>query len=141
MSWKGYEMKMKKILLVEDDKHLRLLIEEELAEVGYKVMTASDGVEAMSLIQAGGDMEPDLIILDIRMPRMDGLETMGHILKSRIDSPIIIHSAYSGYKEHPLTIAADAYIVKSHDLTTLKTIISELLEKRDPTYGKLVAQA
>lgn len=141
MSWKGYEMKMKKILLVEDDKHLRFLIEEELAEVGYKVMTASDGVEAMSLIQAGGDMEPDLIILDIRMPRMDGLETMGHILKSRIDSPIIIHSAYSGYKENPLTIAADAYIVKSHDLTTLKTIISELLEKRDPTYGKLVAQA
>ncbi len=141
MSWKGYEMKMKKILLVEDDKHLRLLIEEELAEVGYKVMTASDGVEAMSLIQAGGDMEPDLIILDIRMPRMDGLETMGHILKSRIDSPIIIHSAYSGYKEHPLTIAADAYIVKSHDLTTLKTVISELLEKRDPTYGKLIAQA
>lgn len=141
MSWNGYEMKMKKILLVEDDKHLRFLIEEELAEVGYKVMTASDGVEAMSLIQAGGDMEPDLIILDIRMPRMDGLETMGHILKSRIDSPIIIHSAYSGYKEHPLTIAADAYIVKSHDLTTLKTVISELLEKRGPTYGKLIAQA
>jgi CheY-like chemotaxis protein len=140
MSWEGYEMKMKKILLVEDDKHLRFLIEEELAEVGYKVMTASDGVEAMSLIQAGGDMEPDLIILDIRMPRMDGLETMGHILKSRIDSPIIIHSAYSGYKENPLTIAADAYIVKSHDLTTLKTIISELLEKRDPAYGKLIAQ-
>jgi len=141
MSWEGYAMKMKKILLVEDDKHLRFLMEEELAEDGYKVITAADGVEAMSLIQAGGDMEPDLIILDIRMPRMDGLETMGHILKSRIDSPIIIHSAYSGYREHPLTMAADAYIVKSHDFTSLKTAISDLLKERDMAYTKLSTQA
>jgi DNA-binding response OmpR family regulator len=123
---------MKRILLVEDDEHIQFLIKEELVENGYEVIIASDGVEAMSMLQAEGALSPDLIILDIRMPKMDGFETMGHILKSKIDSPIIIHSAYSGYKNHPLTMAADAYVVKSHNFTQLNETISELLGKKDP---------
>lgn len=133
---------MKKILLVEDDRHLQFLIKEELMEDGYEVTTASNGVEALSMIQTEVSYEPDLIILDIRMPKMDGFETMGHILKSRLDSPIIIHSAYSGYREHPLTMAAEAYIVKSHDFTTLKaTTISDVLEKRDMPHERQAATA
>ena len=123
---------MKRILLVEDDEHIQFLIKEELVENGYEVIIASDGVEAMKMLQAEGALSPDLIILDIRMPKMDGFETMGHILKSKIDSPIIIHSAYSGYKNHPLTMAADAYVVKSHNFTQLNETISELLGRNDP---------
>ena len=123
---------MKRIMLVEDDEHIQFLIKEELVENGYEVIIASDGVEAMSMLQAEGALSPDLIILDIRMPKMDGFETMGHILKSKIDSPIIIHSAYSGYKNHPLTMAADAYVVKSHNFTQLNEAISELLGMKDP---------
>ncbi|HPI93819.1 MAG TPA: response regulator [Deltaproteobacteria bacterium] len=132
---------MKRILLVEDDKHLQFLIKEELVEDGYEVEIASDGVEAMSMLQADGASDPDLIILDIRMPRMDGFETMGHILKSRVDSPIIIHSAFSGYKNHPLTMAADAYVVKSHDFTRLKATVSALLGLRDHACPLQMAQA
>lgn len=132
---------MKRILLVEDDKHLQFLIREELVDEGYEVVIAGDGVEAMSMLQAEDAFNPDLIILDIRMPRMDGFETMGHILKSRVDSPIIIHSAFSGYKNHPLTMAADAYVVKSHDFTRLKATVSELLGTKDSGYPALVAQA
>ncbi|HPE45530.1 MAG TPA: response regulator, partial [Deltaproteobacteria bacterium] len=69
---------MKRILLVEDDKHLQFLIREELVDEGYEVVIAGDGIEAMSLLQAEDARNPDLIILDIRMPRMDGFETMGH---------------------------------------------------------------
>jgi DNA-binding response OmpR family regulator len=123
---------MKRILLVEDDEHIQFLIKEELVENGYEVIIASDGVEAMKMLQAEGAMSPDLIILDIRMPKMDGFETMGHILKSKIDSPIIIHSAYSGYKNHPLTMAADAYVVKSHNFTQLNEAISDLLGMKAP---------
>jgi DNA-binding response OmpR family regulator len=123
---------MKRILLVEDDEHIQFLIREELVENGYEVIIASDGVEAMSMLQAEGAPSPDLIILDIRMPKMDGFETMGHILKSKIDSPIIIHSAYSGYKNHPLTMAADAYVVKSHNFTQLNEAISEVLGMKAP---------
>ncbi len=122
---------MKRILLVEDDEHIQFLIREELAENGYEVTIASDGAEAMKMLQAEGASNPDLIILDIRMPKMDGFETMGHLLKSKVDSPIIIHSAYSGYKNHPLTMAADAYVVKSHNFTQLKETISELLGMKE----------
>ena len=132
---------MKRILLVEDDEHLQFLIKEELVENGYEVKIASDGVEAMKMLQAEGAPSPDLIILDIRMPKMDGFETMGHILKSKIDSPIIIHSAYSGYKNHPLTMAADAYVVKSHNFTQLNETISELLGMKDPITAAAEAAA
>jgi len=120
---------MKRILLVEDDEHLQFLIKEELIESGYEVTIASDGVEAMSMLQAEGALSPDLIILDIRMPKMDGFETMGHILKSKHDTPVVIHTAYPSYKDDALAMAADAFVVKSHDLTKLKDAIFELIGK------------
>jgi len=117
---------MKKILVVEDDERLQKLLRDEIIEEGYEVLIASDGKEALSMLKDMGE-QPDLIILDLRMPKMDGLETMGHMLKSRVNAPIIIHSAYTSYKEDALAMAADAYIVKSHDLTELKAKIRELI--------------
>lgn len=117
---------MKKILVVEDDELLQKLLRDEIIEEGYEVLIASDGKEALSMLKDMG-AQPDLIILDLRMPKMDGLETMGHMLKSRVNAPVIIHSAYTSYKEDALAMAADAYIVKSHDLTELKAKIRELL--------------
>jgi two-component system, response regulator, stage 0 sporulation protein F len=118
---------MKKILLVEDDRHLQFLIREELADDGYDVAVASNGREALTLLFDEANDEPDLIILDIRMPKMDGLDTFGHILKSKIDKPVIIHSAYASYRDNPIAMAADAYVLKTHDLSRLKDAISELL--------------
>lgn len=117
---------MKKILVVEDDELLQKLLRDEIIEEGYEVLIASDGKEALSMLKDMG-AQPDLIILDLRMPKMDGLETMGHMLKSRVNAPVIIHSAYTSYKEDALAMAADAYIVKSHDLTELKAKIRELI--------------
>ena len=114
---------MKRILLVEDDANLQFLIKEELLDDGYEVSVASNGKEALAFLLEGDETEPDLIIMDIRMPKMDGLDTLGHIIKSQIDKPIIIHSAYSSYKHDPLIMAADAYVLKSR----LKGAISELL--------------
>lgn len=119
---------MKRILLVEDDAHLQFLIKEELNDDGYDVSVASNGKEALHLLLESQDEEPDLIIMDIRMPKMDGIDAMGHIIKSRIDKPIIIHSAYSSYKNDPMTMAADAYVLKSPDFSKLKEAISELLD-------------
>ncbi len=120
---------MKKILLVEDDTHLQFLIREELADDGYDVSIASNGREALSFLLEGDVSVPDLIIMDIRMPKMDGLDALGHIIKSRIDTPLIIHSAYSSYRDNPLAMAADAYVLKSPDFTVLKQTISELIDR------------
>lgn len=120
---------MKKILVVEDDSHLQLLMAEELRDEGYEVTTASDGREALSLLFESGLEAPDLIIMDIRMPRMDGLDALGHILKSRLDIPVVIHSAYMSYRDNAVARTADAYIVKSHDFTRLKQAVGDLINR------------
>jgi DNA-binding response OmpR family regulator len=120
---------MKRILLVEDDKNVQRLLKEELNDDGYFISVASDGKEALSILNKKDNIRPDLIILDLRMPKMDGFETMGHILKSRQETPVIIHTAYSSYKNDVMVMAADAYVEKSHDLTKLKDVIRELIGK------------
>jgi two-component system, response regulator, stage 0 sporulation protein F len=120
---------MKKILVIEDDTRLQKLLTDELSDEGYEITVAGDGKEALNLLKED-DVLPDLIILDLRMPRMDGMETMGHLLKGRVNVPVIIHSAYASYKEDPLALAADAYVIKSHDLTELKNKIHEVLADR-----------
>jgi two-component system, response regulator, stage 0 sporulation protein F len=119
---------MKRILVVEDDKNIQRLLQEELTEEGYSIDIVSDGKEALSyLAKAANGKKPDLIILDLRMPKMDGFETMGNIIKSKQGAPVIVHTAYASYRDDVMVMAAEAYIEKSHDLTKLKDAIKELL--------------
>ena len=115
------------VLVVEDDKNQRLLYEQELKLEGYEVVTASDGKDALEKIQ---EQLPDLIIMDINMPKMDGIETMGKILGKNREIPVIINTAYSNYKDNFMSWAADAYIVKSSDLSELKNTVKEVLAKK-----------
>ncbi|MBZ0107440.1 MAG: response regulator [Candidatus Scalindua rubra] len=118
---------MKTILLVEDDKNQRLLYEQELKRVGYKVVTASDGKEALEKIQ---EQLPDVVVMDINMPKMDGIEAMGRILSKNKAVPVIINTAYSNYKDSFMSWMADAYVVKSSDLSELKDKIKEVLANK-----------
>ena len=61
---------MKSVLVVEDDKNQRLLYEQELGFEGYEVTTAADGMEAL---EKAREIYPDIIVMDINMPKMDGL--------------------------------------------------------------------
>jgi CheY-like chemotaxis protein len=114
-----------KILVVEDEESLRLLYEEELKSEGYEVFTAGNGKEAIQQLEKG---KPDLIILDIVMPVMDGMEALGRIVSKERKIPIILNTSYSGYRQDFMSWAADAYVTKSADLTELKKKIKELLE-------------
>ena len=118
---------MTTILLVEDDKNQRLLYEQELRLEGYEIVTAADGKEGLGKVQ---EQPPDMIIMDINIPKMNGIETMGMILSKYKNVPIIINTAYSSYKDNFMSWAADAYIVKSSDLTELKNKIKEILTKK-----------
>ncbi len=118
---------MTTILLVEDDKNQRLLYEQELRLEGYEIVTAADGKEGLGKVQ---EQPPDMIIMDINIPKMNGIETMGVILSKYKNIPIIINTAYSSYKDNFMSWAADAYIVKSADLTELKNKIKEILTKK-----------
>jgi two-component system response regulator (stage 0 sporulation protein F) len=117
---------MKKILLVDDDISIQRLLKEELEEEEYKISTASTGKDALFLLTTESE-RPDLVILDLRMPEMDGFEALGFILKLKLNIPVIIFSAYGSYRDDPLVMAADAYVVKSYDLSELIVKIHELI--------------
>jgi len=117
---------MTTILLVEDDENQRLLYEQELGLEGYEIITAADGKEGLRKVE---ERQPNLIIMDINMPKMDGIEAMGKVVSKHKNIPIIIYTAYSSYKDNFLSWLADAYIIKSSDLTELKNKIKELLTK------------
>jgi DNA-binding response OmpR family regulator len=115
---------MASLLVVDDDDNLRLLYEQELGDEGYEVVLAASGQEALDLLT---DKRPDLVILDISMPGMDGIEVLGKILAKDKSLPVILNTAYSTYKDNFMTWSADAYVVKSGDLSELRAKIKELL--------------
>ncbi len=115
---------MKTILVVEDDKNQLLLYEQELSLEGYNITIAKDGLEAIKKVK---EQLPDLIVMDINMPKMSGIEAMGKILSEHRKIPIIIHTAYSSYKDDFMSWSADAYVIKSSDLKELKNKIKELI--------------
>ena len=118
---------MTKLLIVEDEENLRDLYAEDLEESGYEVTKASNGKEAINLVRNGSY---DLIIMDIRMPEMDGIETLGKIITMEKKLPVIIYTAYSNYKSNFMTWTADAYLTKSSNMDELKNKIRELLESK-----------
>ncbi len=113
------------ILLIEDDKNQRLLYEQELRLEGYEIITAIDGKDTIEKVQ---EQRPGMIIMGINLPERDGLEAIDRILSKNKDIPIIIYTAYSFYKDYFMSWMADAYIVKSDDLTELKNKIKKLLK-------------
>ena len=115
---------MKKILVVDDEENIRLLYQEELEEEGYAVEVAAHGKEALDKLNT---FRPDLITLDIKMPGMDGVETLQKIREAQRDLPVILCSAYGEYKQDLTTWASDAYVIKTSDLTELKDTIKTLL--------------
>jgi CheY-like chemotaxis protein len=115
---------LKTILVVEDEANLRLLYGRELERDGYNIRCAGDGREAVEAVK---QERPDLVVLDMRMPNMDGIEALGRILGVDNKIPIIIHTAYPYYKDNFMSWAADAYVVKSSDLSELKREMARLL--------------
>ena len=113
---------MPTVLVVDDDEHQRLLYQEELEFEGYEVILAASGQEAIDTI---ANQSVDCVVLDIAMPGMDGVETLGKILDINRQLPIILHTAYSSYKDDFMTWAAEAYVIKSSDLSSLKQHVKE----------------
>ncbi len=115
---------MKVILVVDDDRNLRRLYKAELEAEGFRVLLAENGRESVEVMSAE---TPDLIVMDIRMPEMDGLDAMARVLREHQRIPVILNTAYSCYQDNFLTWAADGYVIKSADLQPLKDKIREVL--------------
>lgn len=115
---------MKKILVVDDEQNIRELYKEEFEEMGLEVTTVADGAQA--LVEMNRE-KFDLVTLDMRMPDMDGIETLRKMKEKDSSIPIIICTAYEEYKQDFSTWSSDAYIVKSADMTQLRNTVQKLL--------------
>jgi CheY-like chemotaxis protein len=115
------------VLVIEDDDNQRLLYQDDLAWIGYNVIAVRSGQEGL---QALKDNPVDVVLLDIAMPGMDGIEALGKILDYDNQMPVILNTAYSSYKDDFMTWAAEAYVIKSHDTAELHKAIAEVLSKR-----------
>jgi DNA-binding response OmpR family regulator len=116
-----------RVLIVDDEEGIRLLYKEELEDEGCDVEVAATGQEALDKLEAE---DIDLLLLDIKMPGMDGVEVLRQVKERWKELPVVLCSAYPHYKQEFGTWASDAYIVKSTDLKELKDTIKDILEKR-----------
>jgi len=109
-------MSMKKILLIDDEESIHILYREELEELGYEVHSAMSGEEALKILPT---LNPDLVILDIQMPGMNGIDVLRKLKEQDPKLPVILSSAYQEYKQNLSSWASDDFIVKSADMREL----------------------
>lgn len=131
---------MTKILIIEDDKAIRLSLEEDLANEGYQVDMAVNGPQGLAMAQK---QNHDLILLDIMLPGMDGLEICKSLRKQDIATPIIMLTAKSQDfdKVIGLELGADDYITKpfhSHELRArIKAVLRRTQNPQPATKEKI----
>ena len=127
-----------RLLVVDDDAAMRELACELLGAEGYHVMTAEDGIDALRLID---EFTPDLVITDLRMPRMSGAELLG-ILRARLPQlPLIAISGDVDGEASLPGVTADAVFSKGDFITPrFRTAIAELLAKAAQRDGKSGAE-
>lgn len=104
-------MNMKRILVVDDERPILTLLEYNLKQAGYEVVTASDGEEGLQKAEAES---PDLIVLDLMLPKMDGMDVCRTLRQRGVETPIIMLTAKSDELEKilGLELGADDYMTK-----------------------------
>ena len=122
-----YGVSAPRILIVDDDPNLLVLLAEQLRADGYDVQTARDGDEALRRLELAW---PDLVILDVTMPRVDG-PTLAREIKARADLPIIVLSAIdtADSKADLLDEVAEDYVTKPYHYPELRARIQRVLRR------------
>ena len=122
----------KKILIVDDEAHIRMLIGqtlEELEEEGVEFLTADNGASALELIQSE---KPDLVFLDVMMPKMNGMDVCQRVKKElAIDNVYIVLLTAKGQeldRQRGQEVGADVYMTKPFDPEVLLSKAREVLQ-------------
>jgi len=123
-----------KILVVDDQSSVRQLLQDYLTEQGFKVVTATDGQNA---IYTARHEEPDLILLDIMMPRMDGYDFLRQFRQER-QTPVIIITAREEETDAVvgLELGADDYVIKPFRMRELVARIHAVMRRKDESQEK-----
>ncbi|HYG75032.1 MAG TPA: response regulator [Planctomycetota bacterium] len=118
---------MPRLLLAEDQDDQRHLYADILKDAGFEVIEARNGAEVLALFQK---RKPDILVLDIQMPGIDGIEALSKVVAKDRLVPVVLHSAYPAYKGNFLTWAADGFVVKSGEADDLLATVRRVCEER-----------
>lgn len=115
-----------RILIVDDEPGIRLLLEEVFRDDRYQVICAASGEEALARWE---EWEPDLVLLDMKMPGMDGLTVLRRMAGEKLQVPVIIMTAYGELPvvEEALNQGARGYVTKPFDVLELRRMVDKLL--------------
>lgn len=115
-----------KILIVDDQKGVRRLLEELFKKEGWEVRIAGDGQEAIDKVE---EMVPDLILMDVKMPVMNGLEATHEIIARNPGIPIIMMTAYGEIEvvKQALEAGVKRCISKPFDIMVLRDLVEKLM--------------
>lgn len=118
---------MKGVLVVDDQTGIRLLLNEVLKREGYTVRLAANGLQAL---QEVNKEQPDCILLDMKMPGMDGIEVLREIMKSWPEIPVFMMTAYENLEliDELLAMGAVEYFTKPFDIFEVRDAVNGLFE-------------
>ena len=120
-----------KILIADDEEDILEIVADRLEFYGFEVQTARDGVECLEAIDR---QVPDLLLLDIRMPRLDGLEVLARLQQTRPELPVVVISASTERQvaEDTLSRGAVDYLLKPFEPAELQEKVLRALKKEMP---------
>jgi two-component system response regulator AtoC len=126
---KGTTVTRKKILVIDDERDIGWLFSKILTEEGYQVLIALNGREGISTIQKE---KPDLVILDLKLPGMDGIETLREIRKFDKDLLVVVLTGYETVETavEAMKLGAYDYFSKPVDIDKIKTLIKDALRAK-----------
>lgn len=119
----------KKILIVDDEKNTCDILAEFLTEEGYQAFSALRGRSALNIIKK---KKPDLVLLDIKMPKMDGIEVLEKIKKIDENISVVMITGYGGLKtaREAMRLGAYDYVTKPFNLDFIKAVVRDALSER-----------
>ncbi|RBW68691.1 response regulator [Bacillus taeanensis] len=114
----------KKILIVDDQYGIRILLNEIFQKVGYKTYQAANGVQALAIVK---DEDPDLVVLDMKIPGMDGLEILKHVKEMDPDIKVIIMTAYGELDmiHEAMDLGAITHFAKPFDIDEIREAVKK----------------
>jgi DNA-binding NtrC family response regulator len=118
----------RKILVVDDEDALRTVLSAELNSEGYDVGTAADGIEALSELEK---TRYDLVLLDIKMPNMNGFEVLKVIKEKHLGTKVIMLTGFADLKNaiESKKLGAEDFVSKPYDLVDLLTTIDRVMSE------------
>lgn len=117
-----------KLLLVDDEESLLLLIRDELENSGYDVDTAESGEKALEILSK---KKFAIVVLDIMMPGIDGLEVLKNIRQQGLKSKVVLLTGVNELKiaRDSLALGANDFLMKPYDFNTLKTCLERVMKE------------